>query len=158
MNFNNNKWIQFHSNKEFADKYRIFRLNEDEEICFFIQYASRAYCSDYIMFTIAAAISDRGKLPYNNNTVYKAYVNINYDTGEASLSENSVNPELRNHGIGSLGLEYIKDFCKSQNCKSISGQKRPQIPFDEEEMEALTHFYIKNGFQQLPNDMIKYEF
>ena len=40
MNFN--KWIQFHSNKEFADKYRIFRLNEDEEICFFIQYASRA--------------------------------------------------------------------------------------------------------------------
>lgn len=84
-----NKWIQFHSNKEFADKYRILKLNEDEEICFFIQYASRAYCSNYAMFTIAAAISDRGKPPYNNNTVYKAYVNINYDTGEAFLAENS---------------------------------------------------------------------
>lgn len=152
------EWVLFRSNKEFADNYKLIRLNEDEEICFFISEASHAYCSNHVTYKISAAISNRGRIPSNNRTIYTAYIDINYDTNKVFLSDNVVNPECRNKGIGSLGLQYIKDFCKLQNCKSISGQKRTETPYSDEEMKILTHFYLKNDFQQLQNDMIKYEF
>lgn len=112
-------------------------------------YSNSARCR------INAIESNRNQIPFHNSTIYDAEVNINYDTGVAILTDNVVDEKSRGKGIGSLGMTYIKDFCKAEKCICIDGFKRP-VPNTEEEMIKLTHFYIKNGFEQLQNNEIRY--
>lgn len=123
-------WIESHSNKEFVEFHRILDIEKsdkyDKKIGFYI-----------------------------SSTIYEAEIRIDYDNGAAWLSDNTVKENFQNQGIGSLGLNYIKDFCKSQGCKCITGKKQP-VPNTKEELDKLTHFYDKNRFEQFSNNQIKF--
>lgn len=54
--------------------------------------------------------------------------------------------DLRRHGIGSAGLDCIKDLARQLGCKTISGKAQVPNMFDTEELEHLLAFYRKNGF------------
>lgn len=148
-------WLQIHSNIKYANLYKIVNFEDNKKLGFFIQYATKSSYSNTVRYTIKAAVSCYGQNPNCNTTIYYAYIDIDYDTGKVILIDNVVNPGYRNHGIGSRGLDYIKDFCKSQGCKCITGKKQP-VPNTEEELTKLTHFYDKNGFEQFPDNKIKF--
>lgn len=62
------------------------------------------------------------------------------------MSENGVDlTEYWNKGIGSVGLDIIKELAKLLHCSCIYGRKVP-LRNTEEEMDKLTHFCRKNGF------------
>lgn len=133
---------------EKSDKY-------DKKIGFYISYVLRDRYSNKVRYVINAAISQNDQLPNCNSTIYEAEIRIDYDNGAAWLSDNTVKENFQNQGIGSLGLNYIKDFCKSQGCKCITGKKQP-VPNTKEELDKLTHFYDKNRFEQFSNNQIKF--
>ena len=93
----------------------------------------------------------------DDGQAYVAYVNFSYDNKIAYLEDNIVDPYYRNRGIGSLGLDYIKSFLRTLDCKTLTGIKHP-IPNTPDEMAKLTAFYKKNGFQQLEDNKIAFYF
>ena len=148
-------WLKVRSSNKYSNYYKIVNYSEDNRLGFFIQYAINDIYSNIVRYTIKAAISCHGNIPDYNTTIYYAEIDIDYDTMEATLVDNVVKPGYQNCGIGSRGLDYIKDFCKSQGCKCITGKKQP-VPNTEEELAKLTHFYDKNGFEQFPDNKIKF--
>lgn len=54
---------------------------------------------------------------------------------------------MRNKGVGSIGMDCIKQFADKLGCIKIIGIKQP-IPNTHEEMDKLTKFYAKNCFIQ----------
>lgn len=152
-------WIESHSNKEFVEFHRILDIEKsdkyDKKIGFYVSYVLRDRYSNKVRYVINAAISQNDQLPNCNSTIYEAEIRIDYDNGAAWLSDNTVKENFQNQGIGSLGLDYIKDFCKSQGCKCITGKKQP-VPNTKEELDKLTHFYDKNRFEQFSNNQIKF--
>lgn len=154
-----NEWVKRQSKEGFVDFGRIVDhpKNTNEKIGFFVKFALSDRYSDVIRYTIKAGISYNDEIPNCNFTIYDTSVNINYSTKKAILLDNVVLLQYRGQGIGSLGLDYIKYFCKTQKCICISGHKNP-IPNTPEEMAKLTAFYAKNGFENLPGDNILYKF
>jgi len=149
-------WIKQQSDCKFIHSYQIIAYSPDEKLGFFIKQAINDGRGS-VKYIIAGAISDYGRLPRHNSTIYDAEISINYNTNHAILRENVVDPQHRGQGIGSLGLTYIKDFCESQNCAIITGFKHP-VPNTQEEMDKLTRFYTKNEFEQCPNNKVQYCF
>ena len=152
-------WIESHSNKEFAEFCRILDIEKfgkyDKKIGFYISHVLRDKYSNKVRYVINAAISQNDQLPNCNSAIYEAEISIDYDDGTAWLTDNTVKEDFQNQGIGSRGLDYIKDFCKSQGCKCITGKKQP-VPNTAEELAKLTHFYDTNGFEQFPDNKIKF--
>ena len=153
-------WVKQHSAKDYKEFYRVLNYpgytdEEDYQLIFYISEMKHGAYSNSARCRINAIESNRNQIPFHNSTIYDAEVNINYDTGVAILTDNVVDEKSRGKGIGSLGMTYIKDFCKAEKCICIDGFKRP-VPNTEEEMIKLTHFYIKNGFEQLQNNEIRY--
>lgn len=54
--------------------------------------------------------------------------------------------EMHNKGIGSLGMECIKELAKQLNCTKIQGKAQPRNINDKDELQKLINFYRKNGF------------
>lgn len=65
--------------------------------------------------------------------------------------------DLYGIGIGSAGLDVIKELARELNCSEIYGSRRPLDGKENE--ERLYQFYEKNGFEQRHDtDLIRYDF
>lgn len=133
-------WIKQQSDCKFIHSYQIIAYSPDEKLGFFIKQAINDGRGS-VKYIIAGAISDYGRLPCHNSTIYDAEISINYNTNHAILRENVVDPQHRGQGISSLGLTYINP-----------------VPNTQEEMDKLTRFYTKNEFEQCPNNKVQYRF
>lgn len=70
------------------------------------------------------------------------------------LEETYVNDDyMQNRGIGSAGIDMIKDLAKHLHCTSIIAKRtvmRNTVSNEQKqaELQKLIHFYDKNGFSQ----------
>ena len=97
-------------------------------------------------------------------TIYKAELNWQLSRLETDivkrleLANNYVcGKDLYGIGIGSAGLDVIKELARELNCSEIYGSRRPLDGKENE--ERLYQFYEKNGFEQRHDtDLIRYDF
>ena len=116
--------------------------------------SKNASYNDYqcIIFTIETVRKNeyrmRGYLTPSGNQEYFADLTFHEDDGWLEIADNYVKrPEMRNKGVGSIGMDCIKQFADKLGCIKIIGTKQP-IPNTQEEMDKLMKFYAKNGFTQ----------
>ncbi len=84
----------------------------------------------------------------SNSKIYYAYLHHYETSNTLDIVDNYVMyPEMKGKGIGSIGMDCIKQLASKLNCIKIIGAKRP-VPNTKEEMDKLTRFYAKNGFTQ----------
>lgn len=100
--------------------------------------------------------------------VYKAALSVNFSDDVKNikktirLEENVVIDETRRgFGIGSAGIEAVKDFACQAHCSEILGLRRYCGKYEnnkdlEEKNRKLFRYYEKNGFQQ-HNDHISFD-
>ena len=111
------------------------------------------------VYTIYGYISTNISSP-----IYKAELNWQLSRLETDivkrleLANNYVcRKDLYGLGIGSAGLDVIKELARELNCSEIYGSRRPLD--GKENKERLYQFYEKNGFEQSHNsDLIRYDF
>ena len=111
------------------------------------------------VYTIYGYISTNISSP-----IYKAELNWQLSRLETDivkrleLANNYVcGKDLYGLGIGSAGLDVIKELARELNCSEIYGSRRPLD--GKENKERLYQFYEKNGFEQSHNsDLIRYDF
>lgn len=69
-------------------------------------------------------------------------------TNTMELSDNFVDPyEIQHEGIGSAGMQIIKELAKLHHCSHIVGSKHPRTNTPEG-LDELTAFYHAHGFDQ----------
>ena len=111
------------------------------------------------VYTIYGYISTNISSP-----IYKAELNWQLSRLETDivkrleLANNYVcGKDLYGLGIGSAGLDVIKELARELNCSEIYGSRRPLD--GKENKERLYQFYEKNGFEQSHNsDLIRSDF
>ena len=111
------------------------------------------------VYTIYGYISTNISSP-----IYKAELNWQLSRLETDivkrleLANNYVcGKDLYGIGIGSAGLDVIKELARELNCSEIYGSRRPLDGKENE--ERLYQFYEKNGFEQRHDtDLIRYDF
>lgn len=95
------------------------------------------------------------------NPIYKAELNWQLSRRETDIvkkleiSKHYVcDKDLYNLGIGTAGINIIKELARQLNCSEIYGHRRPLDGTDAE----LVKFYDKTGFKQAEDsDMIRYK-
>lgn len=86
-----------------------------------------------------------------NDWVYRAHVDIDLPTRSAELIDNIARPSKQ--GIGTLGIQAIKQFLKYRGCATLRGQMYYR---GHEERLSLVRFYEKCGFE-ISNDNILFK-
>lgn len=68
-----------------------------------------------------------------------------------------VDPDFKRKGVGSAGLDVVKELAKELRCQKIFGERIAKQD-TEEERKKLFNFYKKNGFMQSEeNEGIEYD-
>lgn len=148
-------FIEWLNKKCFLEKWQICGIRK-------IKYDESRNC--YIGFLLNNRFTDKPERNYDftiygflscdphHTPVYRAHLKEQLSerpigiTKQLFLSENGIDlTEYWNKGIGSVGLDIIKELAKHLHCSCIYGRKVP-LKDTEEEMDKLTHFYRKNGF------------
>lgn len=92
-------------------------------------------------YEIRGYISSFQFFEYYADVTYHSYKNYLW------IQDNYVkSSEMHNKGIGSLGMECIKELAKQLNCTKIQGKVQPKNINDKDELQKLINFYRKNSF------------
>lgn len=155
-------WIYKNSLAEYKKYSKILKNPKDdlEEIGFRISSVRCSFfdCKKNTTIYVIGTLSNNGKCPKNAFVKdYEANIKINGQTPEIMYIEfNGTSSELENHGIGSLGLDYLKILAKEFHCKYLKGKIQRHM-YTTEQYKKVLHFYLKNGFTISEDDTISYE-
>lgn len=151
------EWLRNHSAKGQENEIRIVELNRTEFLLgFYITSKPECDFRSDMKLIVKGVLCLPGHIPSHLKDYY-AELSFNTVSKKAFLYDNYVSDNCLRLGIGSAGLTYIKDTLRKMDCKSISGVKQTSGN-TKEELAVLTSFYAKNGFQNLENNRILFEF
>ena len=138
---------------------KIRRYDQDVYVGYILEHKFEIEPQKTYVYTIYGYISTNVSSP-----IYKAELNWQFSRLETDivkrleLANNYVcGKDMYGIGIGSAGLDVIKELARELNCSEIYGSRRPLDGKENE--ERLYQFYEKNGFEQRhDSDLIRYDF
>lgn len=145
--------------KQICGMKKLRQYDKDVYVGYILEHKFEIEPQRTYVYTIYGYISTNISSP-----IYKAELNWQLSRLETDivkrleLANNYVcGKDLYGIGIGSAGLDVIKELARELNCSEIYGSRRPLDGKENE--ERLYQFYEKNGFEQRHDtDLIRYDF
>lgn len=147
-------WLQKQAFPGYQDYIHIYRFSPKDFVGFYVANALENSYRQTTELMIRGVLLYDGILPRPNSFLYRAEIALHFSEKKAILEDNVVSPGFRRQGIGSQGLDFIKQLVVSSSpCTILAGVKHP-IPNTQDEMDKLTEFYRHNGFHNISDNVI----